>query len=362
MKKQDGSPGRIGICFVGLMVGKHKGFLTSQGLILSDLLARAGDYRVIATSAARNRYLRLLDILFTLVRTRRQVDIQCLEVYGGPSFVIEDMASAVARLFGQKLVMVLHGGAMPDFMSTYPRWTRRVLSRADALVTPSTYLQRALAERGFQAQVIPNVLELDRYPFRERRLLRPRLFWMRSFHHVWNAEMAVRVLANVRRHLPDATLVLAGQDKGTQADVQQLASDLGVAAAVSFPGFLDHDGKVAHAQAADIFLNTNRIDNMPVAVVEACAMGLPVVSTRVGGIPDLLGDGHTALLVPNEDEQAMTGAVLRLIADQELAARLSNNGRQLAEQSAWNRVRPLWDRLFAHLHRPAALTSLQNVH
>jgi glycosyltransferase involved in cell wall biosynthesis len=101
---------------------------------------------------------------------------------------------------------------------------------------------------------------------------------------------------------------------------------------------------------------------MPVAVVEACAMGLPVVSTRVGGIPDLLADGHTGLLVPSEDEQAMTDAVLRLLADQELAARLSNNGRRLAEESSWVRVRPLWDRLFSHLHRPAALASLKHVH
>ena len=352
----------IGVCFVGLMVGRHKGFLTSQGLVVSDLLASTGSYAVIATSAVRNRYLRLLDILITIVRSRRRVDVQCLEVYGGPSFVVEDMASALGKLFGQKVVMVLHGGAMPDFMTKYPRWTRRVLARADALVTPSPYLQRALADRGLSARVIPNVLELDRYPFRERARLKPRLFWMRSFHHVWNAEMAVRVLARVKQHSPDATLVLAGQDKGTQAAVQQLAAALGVADAVSFPGFLDHDGKVAHGQAADIYLNTNRIDNMPVAVVEACAMGLPVVSTNVGGIPDLLVDGDTGILVPSEDDAAMADAVLRLLADDRLAARLSSNGRRLAEQSSWQRVRPVWDRLFSELLQPAPLASLKHVH
>jgi glycosyltransferase involved in cell wall biosynthesis len=356
------TPRRVGICFVGLMVGRHRGYLTSQGLVVSDLLSRTGEYDVAITSTERNRYARLVDILVTVIRTRRRTDIQCLEVYGGPSFVIEDMASALAQLFGQRIVMVLHGGALPDFMARYPRWTRRVLSRADVLVTPSTYLQRAIGAHGFSARVIPNVVELDAYPFRERRQLKPRLFWMRSFHHVWNAEMAVRVLSKIRQRVPDATIVLAGQDKGSLANVQKLAADLGVAQAASFPGFLDHDAKIRHGEAADIFLNTNRIDNMPVAVVEACAMGLPVISTDVGGIPDLLAHGDTGILVPDDDDDAMTDAVLRLLSDEGLAGRLSRNGRRLAEQSAWARVRPMWDGLFSELCQRAPLASLKQVH
>ncbi len=342
----------IGVCFVGLMTGKHKGFLTSQGLIVSDRLATAGGYAVLTTSAVRNRYLRLLDIAGTLFRSWRRVDIQCLEIYGGPSFVMEDMASAVGKLLGHKIVMVLHGGALPTFVDRYPTWTRRVLKRADALVTPSAYLQRAVAARGFSARVIPNVVDLGTYPYKQRRRLAPRLFWMRSFHPIWNPAMAVRMLALVRRQVPDATLVLAGQDKGSQHQTERLAVDLGVAGAVRFPGFLDEKAKIAAFRAADVFVNTNRIDNMPVSVVEACAMGLPVVSTRVGGIPDLLVDGETGLLVPDDDAAAMAEAVLRLLRDEELAARLSANGRCLAELSEWTRVRPQWDRLFSEL-RPS---------
>ncbi len=94
--------------------------------------------------------------------------------------------------------------------------------------------------------------------------------------------------------------------------------------------------------AHDIFLNTNRIDNMPVSVVEAAAFGLPVVSTNVGGIPYLLEEGKTGLLVPTDDPGAVAAAVSRLLADPGLARRLSTNGRSLAEQSAWPRVREQW--------------------
>jgi len=106
---------------------------------------------------------------------------------------------------------------------------------------------------------------------------------------------------------------------------------------------------VREGHAADIFINTNRIDNMPVAVVEACAMGLPVVATAVGGVPDLLKDGETGLLVPDDDDKMMAEAIKRLLDDAELAGRLSANGRLLAERSSWEQVRPRWEELFADL-------------
>ena len=88
---------------------------------------------------------------------------------------------------------------------------------------------------------------------------------------------------------------------------------------------------------------------MPVAVLEACAMGLPVVSTNVGGLPDLLAHGETALLVPDDNDEAMAAAISSLLGGVGLAARLSANGRQLAERSSWEQVRPQWERIFGDL-------------
>lgn len=333
------------ICFVGAMLGRHPGFGMTQGMVLAEHFEKAG-HQVVATSAVKNRYLRLLDILITLFRTRRVVDVQCLEIYGGPSFVVEDCASWLAVLFGQRLIMVLHGGALPEFVARHPRWAARVLRRADTLVAPSPFLVKAASRWGFNAKVIPNVIDLEMYPYRQRRELRPRLFWMRAFHPLWNPEMALRAFAEVRKRLPDAVMVMGGQDKGSRAEMQRLAQQLHVEDAVKFPGFLDMDAKVRAGDAADIFLNTNRVDNMPVAIVEAGAMGLPVVSTSVGGVPDLLTDGQSGLLVPDNDHEAMTEAVFRLLNDPELAARLSAGGRRVAEQSAWETVRPQWERVF----------------
>lgn len=340
------TPNRI--CFVGPMVGQHSGCVTTQGEIVAELLRTAG-HPVLSISTKRNRYYRLLDIVWTLVRRHRNIAVQCLQVYGGPSFVVEDIASYLGRLFGHRIVMHLHGGAFPDFMARYPRWTRRVLGRADAFVTPSKFLARAVAGQGFQAQIIPNAIELSSYPFRHRSSVRPRLFWMRSFHSIYNPLMAVRVLQRVRAFAPGATLVMAGQDKGMQDEVYAQGRQCSLNGALRLPGFLDMKAKWREGAAADIYLNTNQVDNTPVAVLEACAMGLPVVTTNVGGIPDLLTHEETGLLVPDNDDEAMAAAIKRLIDTPSLAARLSANGRRLAGGCSWEKVRPQWQQLFAGL-------------
>jgi glycosyltransferase involved in cell wall biosynthesis len=334
----------VRLAVVGAMVGRHQGYVPQAGELLARRLREHG-YPVVITSDQLRRPARLADIVTTLVRRRGDVDVQILQVYGGPSFIGEDLASLIGRWAGHKIVMHLHGGAIPGFIERFPRWSRRVLGRATAFVAPSPFLKRALEARGYPVRIIPNALELEQYVYRRRGRLSPRLFWMRTFHDVYNPELAVRVLARVRQQAPGATLVMAGQEKGTQSAVRDLAGQLGLGAAVSFPGFLDSRGKADAFDAADIFLNTNRIDNTPVSVLEACASGVPVVATDVGGISDFLVHGESALLVPDDDDAAMAEAVLSLINAPALAQRLSTQGRQLAERHSWHNTRRLWDEL-----------------
>jgi len=333
------------LCFVGPMIGRHPGRVLTQELVLADKFSTA-EYHVTAVSSKLSRYARLVDVVGTLVHQRNSMDVICLSVYGGPSFVVEDIASWLARFFHKRLVMVLHGGALPEFMCSFPRWACRVLARADHLVVPSDYLARTARRMGFDVCVIPNLISLEDYPFRLRGTLKPRLFWMRCFHPIWNPEMALRVVARVRRNFPDVKLVMGGSDIGHLEETRRLASNLGVGDVVTFPGFLSADDKIAEFDRADVFLNTNRIDNMPVALVEAWAMGLPVVTTDVGGIRDLVTDGDTGIVVPDNDDRAMAEAVERLLSDELLARHFSLKGRQQSEQSAWENVHPQWVELF----------------
>jgi glycosyltransferase involved in cell wall biosynthesis len=338
----------VRLCFLGPMVGRHPGYVTTQGLIVADLFAAHG-YRVLLSSTSLNRYARLVDINQTLLRHRREIDVVVADVYGGASFVVEDLLSLNARMMGLPLIFVIHGGTVPEFARQHPAWVRRVLSRADVLVAPSAFIIEGLADQGFAVRHIANVVDLSAYEFIRREQVRPCLFWMRSFHEIYNPEMAVRVLARLRESHPDARLIMAGSDKGRQAAVEALAAELGVRASIEFPGFLKNEQKVAFGRKADIFINTSRIDNMPVALLEAGALGMPIVTTNVGGIPYLVSHETSALMVGDDDVEGMVAAIERLLASPELVGRLTGNGRRMAERSNWDVVRPQWEALFAEV-------------
>src|SRR6266478_1815830 len=115
------------VCFVGPMVGRNRGYVTTQGEILSDYFEAKGCF-VVSVSSSPNRYMRLADIVTTLIRCRRKFDVLIVQVFGERSFIVEDIASWLGQRFGHRIVMVLHGGTLPDFMNRFPNWTRRVLS------------------------------------------------------------------------------------------------------------------------------------------------------------------------------------------------------------------------------------------
>lgn len=313
--------------------------------MLADSLLAEG-FDVISVSSKLNRFLRVTEVVQTIIQKRRWIDLLIIEVYSGMSFLLADISSFFARIFGLPVVFVLHGGNLPGFDQRFPRWTRRVLLRARFVVAPSSFLAEKMSRCNANTRVIPNIIALEKYNYRERKLVEPRLLWMRSFHDIYNPELALRAFALVKKRFSGATLVMAGPDKGRLNDTVQLADSLGLVDSVSFPGFLNEDQKTHQFDQAEIFLNTTRIDNMPVGVVEACAAGLPVVATDVGGLSALLKNRHSGILVKGTDPRSLADAIEELITDQRLAETLSRNGRATAENSSWPNVLAEWRDLF----------------
>lgn len=335
------------------MLGANPGWAVGQGEVLAGLLGREG-YEIRTASRQVNRWLRLVDVATSPARWRGKVDVLVLMVFSGPAFRLIEAASRAAGWLGLPTVLWLHGGGLGDFAAQHPARVERVFRRAAAWIAPTGFL--AAAFRSLDVRVIPNILDLGQYPYRHRAALpemAPRLLWMRTFHEIYRPDLALEALAILRETHPGATLTLAGQDKGLLGQTRRLAAEMGLDSAVRFAGFLDAEGKRREFAGHDVFLNTNRVDNAPVSVLEAAACGLPVVSTDVGGIPYLLRNEEEALLVPEGDAAAMAGAVRRLLEGPALAGRLSAAGRRVAERSAWERVRPAWEEVLRP-HLPAS--------
>jgi glycosyltransferase involved in cell wall biosynthesis len=284
-------------------------------------------------------------MLITTWRAREKYDIAQVDVYSGAAFHWAEWSTRVARAAKKPCILTLHGGNLPEFARNHTGRVAKLLKSAAAVTSPSRYLVDAIQIR-CNIRVIPNAIDLDSYFYQERVLLRPKLVWVRAFHQIYDPILAIRALAIIADYIPDAQLTMVGPDKdGTLADARTQAVKLGVLDRVHFTGAVGKSEIPKYLAAADIFLNTSTIDNTPVSVIEAMAMGLTVVSTNVGGIPYLLEDGANALLVSGGDAKEMAAAVMRLLAEPSLAAAISRNGRAKAENFSWDAVLPKWEEL-----------------
>jgi glycosyltransferase involved in cell wall biosynthesis len=149
-----------------------------------------------------------------------------------------------------------------------------------------------------------------------------------------------------------ARMTVAGEGP-ERTRLEELAVRLGIADKVRFAGRLGRDAMAALYRDADLMLNASTVDNMPNAILEAYATGVPVVSTNAGGIPHIARDGDTALLVPAGDAQALAQAACRVLGDPELARRLAEQGLEQARGYAWSAVGRSWLELYDALARRA---------
>lgn len=136
-------------------------------------------------------------------------------------------------------------------------------------------------------------------------------------------DVLLRGFARLAGTRPEVRLLLVG-DGPRRAELAALAAALGVSARVHFAGYQPDPEN--YLRLMDVFALTSRSEGMPLAVLEAWAAGVPVVATGVGGVPGMIDDGRTGLLLPPHDDAAVARALARLLDDRQLAARLRQAG------------------------------------
>lgn len=314
---------------------------------LAERLPEVG-WKVLTTSSKENQLLRLLDMLTTIFRKRHYYSIAQIDVFSGKAFAFAKFSAFLLKWINKPVILTLHGGGLPEFAQKHAGSVRRLLESAAVVVTPSPFLQQGLSQFRPDIRHIPNPVQLSQMPYRYRKSAQLKLIWVRAFHETYNPTMAVRVLNLLQEDHPDISLFMIGPHKGdgSLVRVRRLAAELNILDKLSIIPGVDHELIPALLDQADIFINTTNYDTAPRSLIEAMACGLCVVSTNVGGVPWLIDDGENGLLVPPKDPISMAEAIIRILQEPGLAAQLSKNGRQKAEQYDWQTILPQWDSLF----------------
>jgi glycosyltransferase involved in cell wall biosynthesis len=274
-----------------------------------------------------------LPSILQLARFIRRERIDIVNTHSGLDSWVGAFA---AKLAGARLVRTRHLN-----LPLHRTWYNFVHFLPDRLVTCGLAMRDKLVDQhGFpaaQVSSIPTGIDFDTFrPQRSRPEMRAELglgesafvvLMVAVIRRVKRHEVAIRAFAEFRRQRPDAVLLLCGEGP-MQAAMQALCAELGVADHVRFLGHRNDVPDVM--RAADVLLLTSESEGVPQAVTQGLGLGLPVVATRVGGVPELVHDGETGLLVPAERPDAVAAALARLADDEVLARRLGDQGRHHA--------------------------------
>jgi glycosyltransferase involved in cell wall biosynthesis len=336
-----------------LLVGNFLSGATGTRGVCEDLAARlkTDGWSVLTTSSHSNRFARLLDFVLTVWLYRDRYKVAQVDVYSGFAFIWAELVCWALRMARKPYVLTLRGGNLPVFAQHTGKRVPRLLQSSCVVTTPSAYLLERMRPYRQELVLLPNPLDVAKYSYRRREHPAPQLVWLRAFHDIYNPSLAVRVVANLVHDYPSIRLVMMGPDKGDGSleAMKNLAFKLGVSDRLVCTGPVTKDQIPHWLHQGDIFLNTARVDNTPVSVLEAMACGLCIISSNVGGIPYMLTDEHDALLVPSDDDSSMTKAVRRLVSEDGLGGRLSCNARHKVEQFDWQHILTKWETLLTEV-------------
>jgi len=253
----------------------------------------------------------------------------------------------MCRSFKIKYIPILHGGNLESRLKNNPKLSAKVFKGAHKLISPSNFLKHTFEKYGYRnVEFIPNTIKIENFEFQKRTIDRIKLLWVRSFSKIYNPEMALTVFETLLRKGYNSELTMVGPESdGSLVKAKQLAKEKDLD--VRFTGKLTREEWFELSNSHNIFINTTNFDNTPVSVIEAMALGLPVVSTNVGGMPFLIEHNVDGILVDPNDIDNMVNEIIRLSQDEQLVKRLTSNARNKVEQFDWNVVKTKWKGLLS---------------
>jgi glycosyltransferase involved in cell wall biosynthesis len=298
---------------------------------------------------------------FLVVLIMRRVDLVHIHAAMRGSFWRKGLFASLARLFGVPVILHLHGSEFKGFYASQSaalqRAIRRHLEKATRVLVLSESWERYITEIAPAARIIvvPNYVTVPPL-LDERGRDTSRLLFLGLVGQRKGVFDLIPAFAEVHARHPRAHLVLGGNGEVERA--RALVAEQGLQKAVTLAGWIDGDRKAALLRSAGIYVLPSYNEGLPMSVLEAMAWGLPVVTTRVGGIPELVTDGVDGLLIDAGDKAGLAAALSSLLTDERLRTRIAAAGRaRIQAQYSDIVILPLLSRIYGECREGAASRS-----
>ncbi len=328
------------VLFIGNFLSKTHGTIGPTELMAKKFISEGRN--VIMASCIHNKFFRLMDMCFKCWFFK--YDVISIDVYSSSAILYAFLVSKLARFRNKEIILVLHGGGLKEIFNSMSANISLLFNRATHIITPSHFLQAFFTGKGFDIMYIPNTINLTLFSYKKERPGKNKILWVRAFTETYNPDVAIKTLAIVLKFYPNATLTMVGPDKGNLPQMRMLIKILGLEERISIVGKVNNSELPQYYRSHDVYLNTTSYESFGVALLEAAACGLPIVSTSVGEIPFMWENGKDILLAESIEPDLLAELIMTYFRDQLLYDTIQKNAYYKSQNYSWDYVKGLWDK------------------
>lgn len=328
------------VVYLGNKLSRYK----SMKSVLDTLEPLFSEFCDIKSSSDKeNQFIRFVDMMVTFLRYGLRSDKIIIDVYSTKAFYFAYILAILSRLFNKKYILFLHGGDLPKRYQRNPVLVSSAFKGAHCLIAPSNYLKNYFEIKGFNMTHIPNIIEIENYPFKERKNIKPNILSIRGFGKAYNPLMTLQAINELKDKINSLNLLMLGdKNEYYYSEVIDYIKQNKLDNKVKISGKCTKEEWLSLSKNYDIMVSNPIIDNTPISVIEGMALGLFVISTDVGGIPDLLEDNIDCFLVKSNDYKQLANTIEKVIENLNMFSEIQIKARLKAESFDWKSIKPVW--------------------
>lgn len=327
------------ICAVGILSDKFEAQIET---LMKQFKARR--LTPLIFTRKKGRINQVWDVVSSLYMNRMDFDVIHIQSHSYKNIILLAIVLFMGRVLRKKVVVMYYGGAAHEFFNTWPRIIRRIFCYPNEIIVAGKYVQRAFDKINIKTNIIPHILDVDSWSFRQRDKPALNFLWVRHLRSEYNPLMVLELFKRFSLNAGGKLSIVGEGPFKSKMDAYILKNQLssvcllGRVSAVELRNLLDE---------ADFFINTTNVDNQPVSVLEAMACGVPVISTNVGGIPDIIKNERNGMLSDPGNIDQMEENIRYLLERSDLYMNISTAGREFIEKTFSNdKILREWNEIY----------------
>jgi len=302
-------------------------------------------FKVISVSSYKNKVLRFFHM--ALASLFYNYEIMLIDTYSSNAKWFAIFCSKIAKFRMKQYIPYLHGGNIPKIVENKHSEFIKYLKGSKNIVVQTDYLNSLMLQNGIMNSIkIPNFIDLENYPFKNRNCVdEVSILWVRAYQKIYNPKLMVELCILLLQQGYKPRICMIGPEKdSSKSELLKLIKENKLEKYFIIKSRLSRNEWVNYSSGYNFFVNTSNVDNTPLSVIEAMALGMIVISTNVGGLPKLIDDNVNGFLVDPNNANNFFAVIKTIISKEEI--NISFKARKKAKTFDWFEVKEDWKRCF----------------